>query len=143
MNQTYEQFLDAKSQLGGEFGFEPTFMPDFLFPFQRALIEWACRKGRSAIFADCGLGKTPMQLVWAQNVVEKTCKPVLILTPLSVGAQTIREAVEDVGLKRGRTLRGEGKERVNGRGVFLEVFAQAARDELAGDRQRAGGGDPG
>ena len=58
-------------------------------------------------------------------------------------AQTIREAVEDVGLKRGRTLRGEGKERVDGRGVFLEVFAQAARDQLAGDRQRAGGGDPG
>ena len=57
--------------------------------------------------------------------------------------QPISEAVEDIGLKRGGSLRGEGKERVDGRGVFLEVFAQAARDELAGDRQRARGGDPG
>jgi len=90
--KTYEDFLYQKTQLSGEFGFAPTFMPDFLFPFQRALLEWAINKGRSAIFADCGLGKTPMQLVWSQNVVEKTNKPVLILTPLSVGAQTIREA---------------------------------------------------
>ena len=88
----YAAFLERKSQLGYNAGFEPLFMPDFLFPFQRALTTWAIQKGRCAIFADCGLGKTPMQLVWAQNVVEKTCKPVLILTPLSVGAQTIREA---------------------------------------------------
>ena len=92
MSTTYEDFLWKKSQLTGDFGFSPTFMPDFLFPFQRALLEWAINKGRAAIFADCGLGKTPMQLVWAQNVVEKTNKPVLVLTPLSVGPQTIREA---------------------------------------------------
>jgi hypothetical protein len=90
----YSTFIERKSQLGSSAGFEPLFMPDFLFPFQRALVEWAVRKGRCAIFADCGLGKTPMQLVWAQNVVERTCKPVLVLTPLSVGAQTIREAAK-------------------------------------------------
>jgi len=106
MNQTYEQFLDAKSQLGGEFGFEPTFMPDFLFPFQRALIEWACRKGRSAIFADCGLGKTLMQLVWCQNIVEKTNGNVLILTPLAVGGQTIKEAAR-FGIAAGRSRDGK------------------------------------
>lgn len=88
----YAAFLERKTQLGNAAGFEPLWMPEFLFPFQRALTEWAIRKGRAAIFADCGLGKTPMQLVWAQNVVERTCKPVLILTPLSVGAQTVREA---------------------------------------------------
>lgn len=88
----YADFLDRKTHLGNQSGFEPLWMPDFLFPFQRALTEWAIMKGRCAIFADCGLGKTPMQLVWAQNVVERTCKPVLILTPLSVGSQTIREA---------------------------------------------------
>ena len=88
----YSAFLERKTHLGHQSGFSPVFMPDFLFPFQRALVTWAIEKGRAAIFADCGLGKTPMQLVWAQNVVEKTCKPVLILTPLSVGAQTIREA---------------------------------------------------
>lgn len=88
----YRGFLERKTHLGNQSGFSPLWMPDFLFPFQRALTTWAIEKGRCAIFADCGLGKTPMQLVWAQNVVEKTCKPVLILTPLSVGAQTIREA---------------------------------------------------
>jgi hypothetical protein len=88
----YRVFLERKTHLENQAGFSPLFMPDFLFPFQRALTTWAIEKGRCAIFADCGLGKTPMQLVWAQNVVEKTCKPVLILTPLSVGAQTVREA---------------------------------------------------
>lgn len=88
----YADFLAAKTRFVSGCGFEPLWMPDFLFPFQRSLVEWAIRKGRAAIFADCGLGKTPMQLVWAQNVVERTCKPVLILTPLAVGAQTVREA---------------------------------------------------
>jgi len=90
--KTYEDFLYQKTQLSGEFGFTPTFMPDFLFPFQRALLEWAINKGRSAIFADCGLGKTAMQLAWCQNVVEKTNGNVLILTPLAVGPQTVKEA---------------------------------------------------
>ena len=90
----YAAFLDRKTHLGSQSGFEPLWMPDFLFPFQRALTTWAIQKGRAAIFADCGLGKTPMQLVWAQNVVEKTCKPVLILTPLAVGGQTVREAAK-------------------------------------------------
>lgn len=89
---TYDDFLYKKTQLSGEFGFAPTFMPDFLFPFQRALLEWAINKGRSAIFADCGLGKTAMQLAWCQNVVEKTNGNVLILTPLAVGPQTVKEA---------------------------------------------------
>src|SRR5213596_1352061 len=87
----YEEFLKSKSQLGGDHGFAPVFMPDFLFDFQKALVDWATRKGRAAIFADCGLGKTPMQLVWAENVVRKTNKRVLICTPLAVGAQTISE----------------------------------------------------
>lgn len=69
-------------------------MPDFLFDFQKALVEWAVRKGRCAIFADCGLGKTPMQLVWAQNIVQKTNGRVLILTPLAVAHQTVNEAAK-------------------------------------------------
>ena len=88
----YREFLEQKTQLGGDYGFEPNWMPDFLFGFQSALVQWALRKGRSAIFADCGLGKTPMQLVWAQNVKKETGKPVLVLTPLAVSGQTIREA---------------------------------------------------
>ncbi len=88
----YQLFLDQKAQIGGMSGFDPVWMPDFLFDFQRHLVEWSVRKGRSAIFADCGLGKTPMQLVWAENVRRHTNKPVLILTPLAVAAQTVREA---------------------------------------------------
>lgn len=88
----YDSFLDAKTHNGCNVGFEPVFMPKFLFPFQQALCDWAIRKGRGAIFADCGLGKTPIQLTWAQNVVEKTNGNVLILTPLSVGRQHVREA---------------------------------------------------
>jgi len=87
----YEQFIQQKSQVGGNDGFEPLWMPDFLFDFQKSLVEWAVRKGRAAIFADCGLGKTPMQLVWAENVVRKTNGRVLILTPLAVGSQTVGE----------------------------------------------------
>lgn len=102
----YRGFLDRKTHLGNQSGFSPLYMPDFLFPFQRALTTWAIEKGRCAIFADCGLGKTPMQLVWAQNVVEKTCKPVLVLTPLSVGAQTVREA-EKFGIEAKQSRDGQ------------------------------------
>lgn len=88
----YGEFLRQKSQGGADSGFAPAWMPDFLFDFQRELVEWAVRKGRAAIFADCGLGKTPMGLTWASNVARKTGKPVLYLTPLAVASQTVREA---------------------------------------------------
>lgn len=87
----YRQFLTAKAQIGTRDGFAPIWMPDFLFDFQASLVEWSIDKGRAAIFADCGLGKTPMQLVWAENVVLHTNKPVIVLTPLAVAGQTIRE----------------------------------------------------
>jgi len=90
----YAAFLERKTQLDGFDGFEPVWMPDFLFGFQRTLVEWAIRKGRGAILADCGLGKTPMQLVWAENVRRHTGKPVLIVTPLAVGFQTKAEAAK-------------------------------------------------
>ena len=88
----YREFIQQKQQYGAASGFEPLWMPDFLFDFQVYLTDWAIRLGRAAIFADCGLGKSPMQLVWAQNVVQKTNKPVLILTPLAVTGQTLEEA---------------------------------------------------
>ena len=88
----YQKFLESKTQLGGFYGFEPISMPDFLFDFQKSLIDWSLRKGKAAIFADCGLGKTAIQLVWADNVVRKTNRPVLILTPIAVSYQTANEA---------------------------------------------------
>ena len=88
----YSVFINAKTHLAGQYGFDPVFMPKQLFDFQRHLVEWSVRKGRCANFADCGLGKTPMQLTVAQNVHQKTGGRVLIATPLAVGAQTIRES---------------------------------------------------
>jgi hypothetical protein len=107
----YAEFIESKTQLAGEFGFDPVFMPEFLFPFQRALVEWAVKKGRAAIFADCGLGKTAMQLTWAQNVVEKTNGNVLILTPLAVGSQTVREA-EKFGIDAGQSRDGKTRGKI-------------------------------
>jgi hypothetical protein len=92
MISAYDEFIERKTHLSGNFGFEPLFMPADLFPFQRALVEWTIRKGRCANFADCGLGKTIMQLVTAQNIHLKTGGRVLLLTPLAVGPQTVREA---------------------------------------------------
>lgn len=90
----YSEFLSGKSQAAANEGFKPVWMPDFLYPFQVDLAEWAITKGRAALFEDCGLGKTPQQLTWAENVVRYTNKPVLILTPLAVAQQTIREAAK-------------------------------------------------
>lgn len=89
---TYADFLAAKSQLNGGSGFEPIGVPAHLFKFQTELVEWAIRQGRGAIFADCGMGKTPMELAWAENIHAKTGKPVLLITPLAVGFQIITEA---------------------------------------------------
>lgn len=88
----YQDFIEEKSQLGGNSGFKPIYLTDFLFDFQVALLEWSILKGKSAVFADCGLGKTPMQLIWAENVVRKTNGRVLIIAPLAVSMQTVKEA---------------------------------------------------
>lgn len=102
----YKDFIHQKSQLDGDFGFEPNYLPSTLFDFQAHVTEWAVRKGRAAIFADCGMGKTLMQLVWAQNVVNKTGKPVIILTPLAVSSQFASEA-ERFGIDAARSRKGE------------------------------------
>lgn len=88
----YAAFLDHKAQLEGNHGFTPVWMPDYLFDFQKSLVEWSLLKGRAAIFADCGLGKTIMELVWAENVVRQTGGRVLLLTPMAVAHQIEREA---------------------------------------------------
>lgn len=88
----YRAFLTTKAQVADRGGFEPTNLPAHLFPFQQQLTTWATRMGRAAIFADCGLGKTPMQFAWADEVYRHTGLPVLIVTPLAVSFQTEAEA---------------------------------------------------
>lgn len=107
---THAALLARRRQEHEAQGFCPRWMPDFLFPFQAELVEWSVRGGRRAIFADCGLGKTPMQLVWAENVVRHTNRPVLIATPLAVSYQLLEEAekfgVDAVRVVDGRMPRG-------------------------------------
>jgi hypothetical protein len=106
----YESFIRNKSQSGTNSGFTPTFLPEFLFDFQRHLVDWAIRKGRAALFEDCGLGKTPQSLVWGENVVRHTNKPVLFVTPLGVTAQTVAEAGKfGIDCERSKTGKYTGK----------------------------------
>lgn len=92
MANDYASFIQDKMQLGSDSGFEPIWLPDYLMDFQKYLVDWAIRKGRSAILSDTGSGKTIMQLVIAENVIRHTNKPALILTPLAVSYQTVKEA---------------------------------------------------
>jgi hypothetical protein len=90
----YYDFLTAKGRNDRGNGLEigPSELHPALYPFQRDLVHWALILGRAAIFADCGLGKTLMQLAWAHEVYKVTGRPVLILTPLAVSYQTADEA---------------------------------------------------
>jgi SNF2 family DNA or RNA helicase len=101
----YRKFLESKNFSNDNSGFEPLWLPKFLYDFQEKLTTWAIQKGKAAIFADCGLGKTPMQLVWAQNIVQKTNGKILIITPLAVSHQTLQEA-NKFGIKAVKTQSG-------------------------------------
>lgn len=108
----YESFLAGKAQCGAMDGFAPIVMPDSLFPFQRHLVDWSIRKGRSALLEDCGLGKTFQELVWADNVVRHKNKPVILLTPIAVSAQTVAEA-EKFGIEAHRSMDGKVRPGIN------------------------------
>lgn len=87
----YHEFLQSKEIKYTAVGFEPKIDNPKLFKWQSDIVRWALMKGRCAIFADCGLGKTPMQLQWAAQVAAHEGKPVLICAPLAVATQTKRE----------------------------------------------------
>lgn len=102
---SYADFIASKVQWGDQQGFDPGEPPSWLYDFQAYLFDWSIRQGRAAIFADCGMGKTAMQLAWLQRVIEHTNKPGLIVTPLAVGAQTVQEA-ERFGIEAKRSRDG-------------------------------------
>ena len=89
---SYAAFLERKDSTKAASGFsEIPELSSMLKPFQKAIVEWALRRGKAAIFANTGLGKTPMQLSWARAVADRYGK-VLLLCPLAVAEQTCEEA---------------------------------------------------
>lgn len=126
----YADFIKRKIRKVKETGFEVEELNKNLFPFQKFIVQKALKHGRYAIFADCGLGKTLMQLEWANQVVNYTNKPVLILAPLAVSGQTIKEG-EKFGIEVQR-LKGD----VFGHGIFITNYEQLENinciDEFAG-----------
>ncbi|MFA5299109.1 MAG: SNF2-related protein [Lutibacter sp.] len=88
----YLHFLESKKHSISNYGIEPTFIPDAMFDFQKYVTEYLIRKGRAACFLDTGLGKTIIELTVAKNYIQHTNKPVLIICPLAVAFQFIKEA---------------------------------------------------
>jgi hypothetical protein len=99
----YSEFLKTKMVPVVDSGFIPESLNDRLFPFQSFIVDRALRAGKYAIFADCGLGKTFMQLEWAHRVQERTGKPVALLAPLAVTGQTLDQAIT-FGIMAGRSV---------------------------------------
>ncbi len=93
-DMTYSDFLASKSTACPAVGFDPQQFTAPLFPFQRDIVTMACRVGRFCIWADCGMGKTAMQLEWASQVCRHTKGNVLVLAPLAVAHQTVREGAK-------------------------------------------------
>lgn len=92
----YKNFLEKKTIVSKDTGFTVNRkdLNNNLFEYQKDIVIWALKKGKSAIFADCGLGKSLMQLEWAEKVHEKTNGSILILAPLAVTEQTYREGIK-------------------------------------------------
>lgn len=107
----YAEFVASKAITVPSTGFEPVGLSPMLYDFQRDIVRWSCRKGRSCVFADCGMGKTPMQLEWARQVCEHMDGgTVLIVAPLAVSAQTVREG-RKFGIPVNRCQSGEDMQR--------------------------------
>jgi hypothetical protein len=100
----YSEFLERKQHSVINYGIEPSFIHDAMFDFQKHVTEYAIKKGRCAVFLDTGLGKTLIELVIAKNYIYQTNKPVLIITPLAVAFQFIKEAekfqIDDIEYSR-------------------------------------------
>lgn len=92
IKMNYEDFLKSKQHSSIDFGIKTNYLPDKMFDFQKHVSEYAIKKGRCAVFLDTGLGKTIIELTIAKNYIQHTNKPVLIICPLAVAFQFIKEA---------------------------------------------------
>lgn len=120
MSEQYHEFIAKKAFSPIRSGFDPESINPSLFPFQQAIVRWACKKGRAAIFAATGLGKTAMQLEWANQVSRYNMLPVLIVTPLAVAKQTEREA-KKFGISPAIYVREDSKVSA-GPGIFITNY---------------------
>lgn len=114
----YEAFVKGKRRSEVPTGHKPGDLNKNLFDFQRTIVEWAVRRGRAAIFADTGLGKTLMQLSWANEVASHTGGAVLVLAPLAVSEQTIEQGSK-FGIEVKRVPKGES---VDGAGIWITNY---------------------
>lgn len=114
----YEDFVKAKRRSEVPTGHNPGELNSNLFDFQRTIVSWAIRRGRAAIFADTGLGKTLMQLSWAHDVASHTGGSVLVLAPLAVSEQTIEQGAK-FGIEVKRVPNGES---VDGPGIWITNY---------------------
>lgn len=115
---SYADFLSRKARRVPEAGrnVDPSAVHPFLFPWQRDVVEWACRVGRAAIFADCGLGKSVMQIEWARIMAGEG--RALIVAPLSVARQTVNEGAKvDVDVRYVRS-----PDDITGPGVWITNY---------------------
>lgn len=108
----YDAFIAGKLKRVRPVGTPPSFLPDCLKDFQGFTCDWLCRLGRGAVFYDCGLGKSLMEIVACENAVRELDKPALIIAPLAVSRQFVREA-DKFGMKLNHTQDGSLKRGVN------------------------------
>lgn len=125
---SYASFVERKLSMVVPSGIaKPAPLPASLFPHQHALTTWALKRGRAAIFADTGLGKSRMEVAWAEAVRKETGAPVLILAPLAVAAQTAAEAAQ-IGIEV--TVCRDGAD-VNDRGINITNYDRLHRFDPA------------
>ena len=89
----YKDYINSKLKNRTDYGFDVDRVSDVLYPFQRDITKWSLKNGKSAVFADCGLGKTIIQIEWSKKVIDKTGGKVLIIAPLAVSHQTKKEGL--------------------------------------------------
>lgn len=127
----YEEFLTKKQMTEIQVGFDLKWpLPAQLFDFQKAIVTWALKRGRACVFADTGLGKSFMQCAWAEAVFQFTGNRVLIVAPLCVAPQTVKEAEKlGITIKYQREFKKDGNT-----GIYItnyemvDAFAEGIRD---------------
>jgi len=127
MNKEYEEFLKNKKIVDVPTGIkDPGELNKNMFPFQHDIVKWALIRGRACIFSECGTGKTIMQLSWADKVREYTNGSVLIVAPLAVSQQTIRE-----GKKFGINVSLLTEENKYQQGIYITNYEQLHKYDLS------------